>query len=255
MKEKPVSVGKETFGLTKKDYDAELRRIIENHRTNSRLVGNPREFVLRSCRLTETWGKLASDPEVLVYIRNQDIASGRKVKMITLERGGSRQPVSKSKLIDTLYPAKRIATSSSPEEKHYNSVKSAMRGGISSQLRDFRSSVELPVVCYLTGKKIRPGMKVDVDHVGISFSELADNFLANKSLKYSEVSLEGPPTAKRFRDKELWNEWRDFHEEFARLALACASANRSKGSEGYQTPSELIGTFLSENPDELSLDF
>jgi hypothetical protein len=255
MEDRKVSLGKETFGLTKKDYEGELRRIINNHRVNTRIIGSPRDFILRSCKLTETWGKLANDPEVSIYTRNIEISGGRKIKMLCLERGSSRQPLSKSKLIDSLYPAKKIATSASPEEKHYNSVKAAMRGGVSSQLRDFRKSKKLPTVCYLTGKKIRPGMKIDVDHVGLSFSELADKFILENSLKYVDISLEGPPTAKRFRDKDLWESWIDYHEETARLALACSSANRSKGSEGYQTPPDILGSFTAANPEELSLDF
>lgn len=252
---KNTTIGKETFGLTKKDYESQLRRILDNHRVNSRLIGSPLEFVLRSCRLTEIWSKLSNDPEVLVYVRNQEIAGGRKVKMISLERGGSRQPVSKSKLIDILYPAKKIATSATPEEKHFNAVKAAMRGGVSNQLQDFRKSKKLPVMCYLTGKMIRPGMKIDVDHVGASFSEIADSFIKENSLRYTDVGLEGPPTAKRFRDKNLWENWVSYHKDFARLALACSSANRSKGNEGYETPRELLGSFDRKGPEELSLDF
>ena len=255
MTEKKTCIGKETLGLTKKDFEEKIRKIIENHRTNSRLIGPPRDFVLRSCRLTETWSKLSNDPDVCVYVRNQDIAGGRKVKMLSLERGNSKQPVSKSKLVDSLYPSKRIATSASPEERHFNSVKAAMRSGISSQLKSFRESVKYPRVCYLTGKTIRKGMKTDIDHVGLSFSEIADNFLRENSLKYVDLPLIGPPTAKRFRDSDLWDSWRDYHEENAKYAIVCASANRSKGTEGYQTPPDLIGSFAAESPEDLSLDF
>lgn len=255
MTEKKVCIGKETFGLTKKDFEEKLRKIIENHRTNSRLIGSPRDFVLRSCRLTETWFKLSNDPDVEVYLRNQEIAGGRKVKMISLERGGSRQPVSKAKLVDSLYPAKKISSSATLEEKHFNSVKSAMRNGISPQLRGFRDRVELPRVCYLTGKTIRKGMRTDIDHVGTSFSELADNFIRENSITYVDVCLVGPPTAKRFKDTALWESWKEYHEEKACYALVCASANRSKGNEGYETPSDLIGSFSSGDPEDLSLDF
>jgi hypothetical protein len=250
-----MAIGKETFGLTKKDYAAKLGRIISNHRANSKLIGEPAEFVLRSCRLTETWEKLARDPEVVVYLRNMDIAGGRKVKMLSLERGGTKQPVSKSKLIDALYPSKKIATSATPEEKHYNAVKAAMRRGVHDQLKDFREAIELPIVCSITGKKIRKGMRTDVDHVGMTFSEIADEFIRANCLKYSLVTLKGPPTAKRFTDTDLWLDWADFHRERARYSLVCASANRSKGSDGYTTPPELIGSFKSDDPTCLSLDF
>ena len=184
-----------------------------------------------------------------------DIAGGRKVKMISLERGGTKQPVGKAKLVDALYPAKQIATSATPEEKHYNAVKSAMRLAIHYQLKAFRDSVNLPCVCSITGKQIRKGQKTDIDHCGMSFSEIADRFVASKSLAYSDIPLMGPPTGKSFKDKQLWGEWVHFHMANARYSLVCASANRSKGASGYETPVELYGSFKAEDPEDLSLDF
>lgn len=250
-----MTLGRETFGMTKGDYSEKLSRIINNHRANSLLIGEPRDFVLRSCRLTEKWGKLSADPEVEVRLRNLEIAGGRKVKMISLERGGTRQPVGKAKLIDELYPVKRIASSATPEEKHYNSVKAAMRLGVKDQLKSFRDSVNLPTICSITGLKILKGHRTDIDHVGVTFSELADQFIASKNLRYTDITLCGPPTAKRFKDATLWLEWQTFHLERARFSLVLAKANRSKGSDGYLTPSDLYGSFAAEDPEDLSLDF
>ena len=250
-----MTLGKDTFGLNKTEFSQKLGRIIKNFRASSKLIGDPREFVLRCCKLTDQWSKMANNPEVLVYLRNLEIAGGRKIKMISLELGGTRQPVSKAKLVESLYPTKKIATTATSEEKHYNTVKVAMRGGVHEQLKTFRDCCELPIVCSITGRKIRPGMKTDVDHVGMTFSELADTFLNEKGLKYSDVTLKGPPTAKRFSDPVLWMDWLDFHRERARYSLVCASANRSKGCGEYQTPEDLIGSFAKEDPEDLSLDF
>jgi hypothetical protein len=250
-----MSLGKDTFGLTKTDYTTKVGRIIANHRANSKLIGEPAEFLLRSCRLTERWAKLASDSEVVVYLRSIDIAGGRKVKMISLERGGTRQPVPKQKLIDELYPVKRISTSATSEEKHYNSVKAAMRRAVHYQLKEYRNGVVLPTICHLSGMKIRLGMKTDVDHVGTTFSEIADIFMQQKEMNYTDITLKGPPTAKVFKDGVLWQEWIAFHETNARFSLALSSANRSKGCEGYTTPTDLYGSFDKEDPEDLSLDF
>lgn len=250
-----MAIGKDTFGLTKKDFNEKISRIIDNHRVNSRLIGEPREFILRSCRLYPTWAKLSSDPNVQVYLRNVDIAGGRKVKLISLERGESKQPVSKAKLLDALYPPKKIKTSATDEERNYNKVKGAMRQGISHQLSHFRESVKLPVVCGISGKEIRKGHKTDVDHAELSFSEIADQFLSEKGLTYAEVVLTGPPTAKKFKDNDLWEEWKDYHYDNAVLALVCASANRSKGAGEYVTPPDLYGSFAKKTPDDLDLDF
>lgn len=248
-------IGKQTFGLTRKDYADKLSKIIANHRVNARLIGEPREFILRSCRLYQTWLKLASDPDVQVYIRNVDIAGGRKVKLVSLERGPTKQPVPKAKLIDALYPPKKIKTSATAEERHYNNVKVAMREGIKSQLKEFRDSVSLPVFCYLSGRELRKGSKTDVDHVGLSFSEIADSFLTSKGMVYTDITLVGPPTAKRFQASDLWAEWQRYHEQKATLNLVCASANRSKGAGDYTTPEGLYGSFAKQDPEDLALDF
>jgi len=249
------TIGQQTFSLNKTEYTAKLTRILNNFRVNSRLIGEPREFVLRSCRLTETWQKLANDPEVVVHLRNVEIAGGRKVKMLSLERGVTRQPVSKSKLIDALYPAKKIATTATPEEKHFNAVKAAMRNGVKDQLKEFRNSATLPTICYLSGKSLRRGMKTDVDHVSASFAEIADSFVRMKGMAYTDFSLVGPPTSKRFKDDLLWKEWAEYHRQKAKFALVCASANRSKGSDGYATPLDLYGSFKAKDSEDLALDF
>lgn len=250
-----MTLGRDTFELSKGDYSAKLGRIIKNHRVNSLLIGEPAEFVIRSCKLTEKWGKLATDPEVKVRLRNLDIAGGRKVKMLSLERGETKQPVGKAKLVDELYPVKRVATTASPEEKNYNSVKAAMRRGVTDQLKEYRDSIKLPVICAISGMKIVKGMKTDVDHSSLTFSEIADRFLMDREMKYTDVSLCGPPTGKRFKDTELWEDWQDFHYDTAKYSLVLASANRSEGGKGYSTPEELYGSWATEDPDSMSLDF
>lgn len=250
-----MTIGQDTFDLSKKEYSEKLSRIITNHRANSKLIGEPKDWILRSCRLSPQWQKLATDPEVVVYLRNIDTAGGRKVKMLSLERGATKQPVPKAKLVDFLYPPKKMACTATVEEAHYNKVKSAMRGAIHYQLKAYRDSVSLPTVCSLTGKKIRIGMKTDIDHIGMTFSEIADGFISAKGLTYADIILQGPPTAKVFKDQQLWQEWVAYHLEHARYALVCASANRSKGAEGYKTPDPLYGSFSKEDPEDLALDF
>ena len=250
-----MTLGKDTFDLNKTQFTEKLGRIIQNFRASSKLVGEPKDFVLRCCRLTDQWQKLANDPEVVVYLRNVETAGGRKVKMLSLERGTTKQPVPKAKLVDALYPTKKIATTATAEEKHYNAVKSAMRGGIYYQLKAFRDACGEGLICSLTGKKIRPGMRTDVDHIGMTFSEIADAFVSEKCLNYSRIVLCGPPTAKRFKDEILWQQWVAFHLQHARYSLTLASANRSKGASGYETPVELYGSFKAEDPEDLSLDF
>lgn len=250
-----MTIGKDTFGLTKTEFNQKIGRIITNHRVNSKLIGEAREFVLRCGRLTDQWRKLAEDSEVIVYLRNIDIAGGRKIKMLSLERGTTKQPIPKAKLVDALYPPKKIATTATPEEKHYNAVRVAMRFAVTYQLKAFRDSCTLPAICSISGKKIIPGNRTDVDHVGMTFSEIADCFVASKGLKYTDITLKGPPTAKIFTDSQLWGEWVAWHMAKARYSLTLASANRSKGCGDYVTPPDLLGSFAKEDPEDLALDF
>jgi hypothetical protein len=94
-----------------------------------------------------------------------------------------------------------------------------------------------------------------VDHVGLTFSEIADSFVTAKGLKYTDITLKGPPTAKIFTDRKLWEEWWAWHLQYARYSLTLASANRSKGCGDYTTPPELLGSFKTDDPTCLSLDF
>ena len=250
-----MTLGKDTFNLNKTEFSEKLGNIIKNHRAASKIIGEPKEFIIRCCKLTERWAKLANDPETVIYLRYNDTAGGRRVKMIYLERGTTKQPVPKNQILDALYPAKKISTTATPEEKHYNAVKAAMRGAIYYQLKAFRDTVCLPTICCLTGKSIRPGMKTDVDHIGMTFSEIADRFIASQEIKYTDITLKGPPTAKIFTDWTLWEKWVSYHLQYARFALVFSSSNRSKGCGDYTTPVELYGSFAKETPEDLALDF
>ena len=250
-----MTLGKDTFNLNKTEFSEKLGNIIKNHRAASKIIGEPKEFIIRCCKLTERWAKLANDPETVVYLRYNDTAGGRRVKMIYLERGTTKQPVPKNQILDALYPAKKISTTATPEEKHYNAVKAAMRHAVFYQLKAFRDTVCLPTICCLTGKSIRPGMKTDVDHIGMTFSEIADRFIASQEIKYTDITLKGPPTAKIFTDWTLWEKWVAYHLQYARFALVFSSSNRSKGCGDYTTPVELYGSFAKETPEDLALDF
>ena len=252
---KHSTLGFDTFGLNKSEFNKKLSTIITNFRANSKVIGEPKEFLIRCCRLTETWSKLSNDSNVEVYLRNIDTAGGRKVKMVSLERGTTKQPVPKAKLIDALYPAKKISTTATPEEKHYNNVRVAMRFAVTYQLKAFRDNCQLPIICHISGKKILPGQKSDVDHIGMTFSEIADRFIASQELKYTDITLKGPPTAKIFTDWSLWEKWVSYHLQYARFALVFSSSNRSKGADGYCTNRDLIGSFAKEDPEDLALDF
>jgi hypothetical protein len=246
---------KETLELNKGEFTKKLGRIIDNHRANSRVIGEPREFVLRSCRLTEKYISMSQRTDVILCLRYIDLAGGRRVKMLSLEAGGTKQPIPKAKLIEALYPTKKIATTATLEEKHFNAVKAAMRRAVDKQLKDYKATTSYPIECLVTGRLLRKGTRVDVDHYGKPFSQIADEWVSHNMMTYSEIILFGPPTGKKMKDDILWESWKEWHREHARFAVVCAKANRSKGAAGYATPVELLGTFKAQAEDEIDLDF
>jgi hypothetical protein len=246
---------KDTLGLGKGQFSDKLTRIINNNRANSRLIGEPRDFILRVCRLSARWEKLAQRPDTQVYLRYVDMAGGRRVKMLSLEGAGSKQPVPKAKLVEDLYPTKKIATTATLEEKHFNTVKAAMRRAVEHQLKDYKKTTSYPIECLVTGRLLRKGARVDIDHHGKPFAQIADEWVQNNMITYADIGLFGPPTAKRFKDNNLWEDWVAWHKEHALFAIVCASANRQKGAAGYATPVELIGSFKPVSDDEIDLEF
>jgi hypothetical protein len=245
--------GKGTFSTT-------LSAIVKNHRAGARIIGKPADFVLEACRLTDQWSTVAYRPDTEVRVANQQVGP-RKVKMLVLrttsEKDGKRHDVllPKQKLVDALFPAKKREATNTPENAHYGKVRGAMRLAIQFQMQNARAKIQYPCECCVTGKIIRRGIKVDLDHHGTCFAELCDEWLRFEGLKYTDVVLAGPPNAKRFKDPDLQKSWADFHFQRAILLPALASANRSKGSEDYATPVDLIGTFKAESSEDMDLDW
>jgi len=251
-----MSVAKETLGLGKGDFSKKFSDIVNNHRTGSKIIGKPRDFILTACRLTERWSKVANDPTVEVRIKSVK-AGPRKVKMVVLVRtsDGREQPCSKGQIVDQLYPPRKIATSASPEKKHALAVRGSMRQAVDYQLRAYRKTLSFPCECWHTGRQIRIGMKLDIDHINKPFLQLCDEFLEANDLTYTDIPLCGPPNLKKFKDTKLWKSWQLFHEMHARLAPSLPKANRSAGSGEYQASEALLGSFTKQDPDDLDLDF
>jgi len=250
-----MSIGKETFGIGKGEFSQKLSRMINAHRSGSKILGQPRDFVITACRLASRFSKVANEDGVEVRIENYPCGP-RKVKMVILKRAdGFKQPVPKNQLVDQLYPPRETVRKPNLERKHVSSVRAAMRQIVDAQLRRYRKTLEYPIECYVTGKQLRPGMRVDIDHLGKPFVQLADEWVESLGLTYCDLSLQGPPNLKRFKEAKYNDAWSIFHEDNARLIAVCAAANRSKGSGGYTTPPEIFGSFKKQDPDDIDLEF
>jgi hypothetical protein len=173
-----------------------------------------------------------------------------------MKRGdGKEYPIPKNQLVDALYPPRQTVRTPNLERKHVTAVRAAMRQLVDSQLRAYRKTLQYPLECHVTGKQLRPGMRVDIDHLGKPFVQIADEWVASLDLTYCDLALIGPPNLKRFKDKAFNDAWSLYHEDHARLIAVCAAANRSKGSGDYTTPPEIIGSFAKQTDDEIDLEF
>lgn len=244
------------LGLNKGEFSERVSDIVKNHPINAKIIGKPKDLILTACRMTDRWGKMANDPTVEVRIRNWKMGP-RKVKTIVLFRPADKreQPVTKGQLVDQLYPPRKTVNHASPEKKHAHAVRAAMRTAVDYQLKEYRKTLKYPVECYHTQRQIRRGMRLDVDHIVKPFVQICDEFVQSFGLTYCDISLIGPPNLKRFKDSEMYDAWKLFHEMHARLAPSCPKANRAAGSGEYQASEALIGSFAKIDDEDIDMDF
>ncbi len=256
---KKLTIAGEEHG--KGSFSKTLTAIITNHRAGAKLVGKPGLFVLQSCRMCDKWAVVANRACTEVRIANKQIGP-RKVKMIVLrtisEKDGKLHDVMvpKQQLVDALFPAKKREGTDTPENAHYKKVRGAMRNAISYQMKKAREKIDWGFAeCCNTGRMLRKGMKIDIDHYGSCFAELCDEWLAFEGLTYCDVALAGPPNSKKIKEKDLESSWINFHYRRANLRPSLASANRSKGADDYATPVERLGSFKATSEDEMNMDW
>jgi hypothetical protein len=250
-----MTVGKDVFSLTKGEFSKKFSRVVDSHRAGSKLIGEPKNFILKAARLAERFSTVANEPDVELRVKMWPCGP-RRVKMAVMKRGdGKEYPIPKNQLVDALYPPRQTVRTPNLERKHVTAVRAAMRQLVDSQLRAYRKTLQYPLECHVTGKQLRPGMRVDIDHLGRPFVQIADEWVASLGLTYCDLALVGPPNLKRFKDKAFNDTWSLYHEDHARLIAVCAAANRSKGSGDYATPPEVIGSFEKKTDEEIDLEF
>lgn len=217
--------------MNKTQFSTKWSQITKKYRCGSKILGSDRELIINSCLQTNTYKTNARKTDVKVVVRMIPIANQRKVRMICLESPGVRQPISKSKIIEMLYPTKKRK-----ESRYLDEVRTAMRNLIAYQLSEFRQSLTFPRTCPVSLLTIKKQNKFDVDHYGKPFVQIADEFIVWKEIAYDDIKIEGPPTAKVFKDKKLEEDWKLFHKENANLQAVLPKYNRSKGCENYSSP-------------------
>jgi len=162
-----------------------------------------------------------------LYIDNYSVKNFRKVKMIFASDGRRKLPLSKSKLIGELFPAKSRL---SPEEKHLGDVKRAARNIIEIQIKMYRDTIQLPVTCPLSQKKLTNWRLIHIDH-SLPFINLFNDWLEKNDINPQEIKLSGPQNQKTFKDVNLRKSWYDYHMEIANLQCVYSKANLKKSNK------------------------
>jgi hypothetical protein len=76
--------------------------------------------------------------------------------------------------------------------------------------------------------------KLDIDHDVKPFAMLLDEFLEEKSLSLTKVTLDFRSRPLTLMSRKLASQWVDYHDENATLIGLCKACNCSKGSGGYR---------------------
>jgi hypothetical protein len=162
-----------------------------------------------------------------LYIDNYSVKNFRKVKMLFASDGQRKLPLSKSKLIEELFPTK---SKLSPEEKHIGDVKRAARNIIEIQIKMYRDCIKLPITCPLSQKKLTNWKLIHIDHKE-PFINLFNDWLETNNINPQEIKLSGPQNQKTFKEETLKNSWYKYHLENAVLQCVYSKANLKKSNK------------------------
>ena len=109
----------------------------------------------------------------------------------------------------------------------YDLLRQAMRFKILNQIQDYKNLFESPYSCNIC--KILTET-VDVDHYGIEFQALVDNFI-NENPEYPETYDDEPlfhVAVFKQCDNEFAKKWEEYHKRYSKLQLLCVDCHKKK---------------------------
>jgi hypothetical protein len=107
-------------------------------------------------------------------------------------------------------------------------ISRAAREEISYQIDDFKVSDDLTEVCDICGEELHGN--THVDHV-INFDTIFSNFLKEKNMSYNDIKTDETDAIGVFIDRDLANEWREYHELNATLRRVHGGCNLSRSRQ------------------------
>jgi len=109
----------------------------------------------------------------------------------------------------------------------YDLLRQVMRFKILNQIQDYKNLFESPYSCNIC--KILTET-VDVDHYGIEFQALVDNFI-NENPEYPETYDDEPlfhVAVFKQCDNEFAKKWGEYHKRYSKLQLLCVDCHKKR---------------------------
>lgn len=109
-------------------------------------------------------------------------------------------------------------------------VLAALRTAVKGQTDFVRYSTEYPFLCPLSGKIVKDGTQMHVDHFGDTpFIKIVELWLNLYNFNYEDIALDRKGDLK---DPDVFKNWYNFHKDKAILKAVCKTANMKKGARG-----------------------
>jgi len=206
----------------------EIKKLFKKLLANRVASYVPGAEIIELCKQSRLYSKLALTDGCKVKIGTANFG-GRFNKFVCLEAPGHElRPIIQGKLIDSLFPKTRAATSSS-SGKVIKAMRNLVSGQISEYRQNYRKACKIDarlLICPLSGVDMRY-CKTHVDHV-YPFSLLVKDWANLLRLDLAKIDLNRQGL---FKDDKLAESWLEYHKSNAKLQLVSQSANCSKGAK------------------------
>lgn len=195
-----------TVEINSQFQNEDLKRILSLHHNNDKNGINMEFFVVKHN----------------IY-NNRELNIKMKDKLI--------QSVSYKLCLRYLYDKPKISN----DKLHRNNVLMSLRNAVGNGKRaEFVEGIVNGIccICNIEGN-------MDVDHYGVSFQEIVDNFFIINNLKYEDIRVFSNKKINNWymelEDHLISDKWVKYHDDIAVYRLLCKKCNCSLGSSGYKS--------------------
>lgn len=211
--------------MNKNQFSIKWKSLCDYYDVDSIIGQEDLQWLFSTLSMTKTYKKISPNTHyiTLKYFKIKNFSRVKMFHAISLFQDGVEIPIAKTKVINQLYPPKKIKKSN-----HVNDVKSASRNVVQPQIKEFRKQVKLPIICPLSGIKLTNWKDIHIDH-SYPFILMFNEWMDINELKFDDIQLKGYRNSKTFKLKNFEESWYDYHEKNSILQAVHKKANMSKG--------------------------